>query len=36
LLHWAEDVTREFYGIRITAAYKLKKLEDNSEQPTDI
>ncbi len=36
LLHWAEDVTREFYGIRITAAYKLKKLEDTSEKPTDI
>ena len=22
---WAEDTTREFYGIRVTAAYKLKR-----------
>ena len=36
MLHYAEDVTREFYGIRVTAAYKLKKVEDTDAEPTDI
>ena len=36
MCHWAEDTTREFYGIRVTAAYKLKKVEDNDAEPTDI
>ena len=36
ILHYAEDVTREFYGIRVTAAYKLKKVEDTDAEPTDI
>jgi len=36
MYHWAEDTTREFYGIRVTAAYKLKKVEDNDGEPTDI
>ena len=36
MMHYAEDVTREFYGIRVTAAYKLKKVEDTDAEPTDI
>ena len=34
--HYAEDTSREFYGIRVSAAYKLKKLEDKDAEPTDI
>ena len=34
--HCAEDTSREFYGIRVSAAYKLKKLEDKNAEPTDI
>ena len=33
MYHWAEDTTREFHGIRVTAAYKLKKVEDNDGEP---
>lgn len=31
ILHYAEDTSREFYGIRVTAAYKLKKVEKKDE-----
>jgi hypothetical protein len=36
ILHCVEDVSREFYGIRVSAAYKLKKVEDTNAEPTDI
>ena len=36
ILHRAEDTSREFYGIRVTAAYKLKKVESTNAEPTDI
>ena len=31
ILHWAEETSREFYGLRVTAAYKLKKVETQDE-----
>lgn len=35
ILHWAEDTTRDFYGLRVSAAYKLKKTEtiDGNKDP---
>ena len=36
ILHCVEDVSREFYGIRVSAAYKLKKVEDKNAEPTDV
>jgi hypothetical protein len=36
MMHYAEDVSREFYGIRVTAAYKLKKVEDTDAELTDV
>ena len=36
ILHCAEDVSREFYGIRVSAAYKLKKVENKDAEPSDI
>ena len=35
ILHWAEDTTRDYYGLRVSAAYKLKKLEtiDGNKDP---